>query len=43
MKIKQAIREFSRALHVGINVFFWETAHLPLPKPNILPKARTKC
>ena len=26
-----------------INVCFWETAHLPIPKANILPKARSKC
>ncbi len=26
----------------GINLGFWETAHLPLPKPNILPKAISK-
>ena len=26
-----------------INVCYWETAYLPLPKPNILPKARSKC
>ena len=26
-----------------INVCFLETAHLPLPKPNILHKARSKC
>ena len=29
--------------YVGINVCFWEIAHLPLPKPTILPKARSKC
>ena len=25
----------------GINVCFWKTAHGPLPKPNILAKARS--
>ena len=25
------------------NACFWETAFLPLPKPNIMPKARSKC
>ena len=30
------------SLRFGINVCFWETAHLPLPKPNILRKASSK-
>ena len=31
------------SLNNRINVCFWETAILPLPKPNILPKARSEC
>ena len=30
-------------LFFWINVCFWETTHLLLPKPNILPKVRSKC
>ena len=26
-----------------IVIRFWETAHLPLPQANILPKVRSKC
>ena len=36
-------REYLSLKGFRINVCFWETAHLPLPKPNILPKARSRC
>ena len=29
--------------NLGINFGVWETAHLPRPKPNILPQVRSKC
>ena len=30
-------------LRYWIIIRFWETAHLPLPKANILPQVRSKC
>ena len=34
---------FLGPLSLVINLGFWETAHQPLPKPNILPQVRRKC
>ena len=38
---KSKKREQDLLWKARINRRFWETAHLPLPKPNILPKERT--
>ena len=36
-------RGFSSLRDFGIKECSWETAHLPLPKPDISPKARSRC
>ena len=37
------LKGIASANYLWINVCCWETANLPLSKPNILPKAKSRC